>query len=212
MLNWLRTYRKLIVPTGLAILLVSLLFSITLHLQHRRQEEKDAAEADKSAGQETTQTAGQGDARNEPVLSTTPSQDQGSGVPAGLIPKEKMAIFSKQPSPGELINKLEMMEVSERRIEEKKLADLQVVWPLFFFSVMKQAEEMVTVMLDASEDGFGVIIITDINLLKNPGIVSAMPGDRIWIAGKIAEIDTQGTGQIVLTAEYVGLTAKKDSK
>ena len=67
-------------------------------------------------------------------------------------------------------------------------------------------------MLDASEDGFGVIIVAEINLQRYPGIAAAQPGDRIWIAGQIAEVDTHGTGQIVLVSEYVGFADGKGEK
>ena len=36
LLNWIQTHRKWLIPTAMAIILIFLLFSIALHLQHRR--------------------------------------------------------------------------------------------------------------------------------------------------------------------------------
>jgi hypothetical protein len=77
---------------------------------------------------------------------------------------------------------------------------------------MKRGQDSATLMLDASEDGFGVIIVTEISLQRYPGIAAAQPGDRIWVAGQIAEVDTHGTGQIALISEYVGFTDGKSGK
>jgi hypothetical protein len=201
MLNWLRTHRKWLVPTGVATILISLLFSITLHLQHRKQEERN----------------GPADVKNDdknPVRADIP-QDKPSQIPdlpSKMIPEDKISGFSREPSPDELTRKLELMDDQERKTEEKKFAELRVVWPLYFFKIVKRGQETAAVMLDASEDGFGVIIVTEINLQRYPGIAAAQPGEQIWIAGQIAEVDTHGTGQIILISEYVGFTDGKSEK
>jgi hypothetical protein len=195
MLNWFRTHGKWLIQTSVAIILISLLFSITLHLQHQKKEER--------AGSVTENNETQGQAGQ------TSSIGKIDAVPPHMIPEDKLADFSKEPSLSELIQRLSAMETHGRRAEEGRLAGLQVVWPVYFFSIMKREQETATVMLDASEDGFGVIIVTEISLQKYPGIATAQPGDRIWVAGKIAEVDTQGTGQIAFITEYVGLTVQK---
>lgn len=204
MLNWLKTHRKWLVPTGVATVLISLLFSFTLHLQHRKQEERNGQADVENGYKNAAQTDGQGIPQDKPR--------QIPDLPATMIPENKISGFSREPSPDELTRKLEIMDDQERKAEEKKFAELRVVWPLYFFKIIKRGQDTATVMLDASEDGFGVIIVTEINLQRYSGIAVAQPGDRIWVAGQIAEVDTHGTGQIVLISEYVGFADGKSEK
>jgi hypothetical protein len=203
MFNWLKTHKKWLVPTGVATVLISLLFSFTLHLQHRKQEERNGpavAENEKKSAV----LDGQGIPQDNPKLAPD--------LPPNMIPEDKISAFSREPSPDELTRKLEILDDQERKTEEKKITELRVVWPLYFFKIIKRGQDSATVMLDASEDGFGVIIVTEINLRRYPGIAAAQPGDRIWVAGQIAEVDTHGTGQIVLISEYLGFTDGKSEK
>lgn len=204
MLNWLRTHRKWLVPTGVATVLISLLFSFTLHLQHSKQEERKGPADVENGKKSAVPMDSQGD------LKDTPRQIP--DLPAKMIPEDKISDFSREPAPDELTRKLEMMDEQGRKTEEKKFAELRVVWPLYFFKIMKHGQDTATVMLDASEDGFGVIIVTEINLQRYPGIVATQPGDKIWLAGRIGEVDTHGTGQIVLVPEYVGFADGKGEK
>ena len=195
MLNRLKTHKRWLIPTGVAALLISLLFAFTLHLQHRRQGDQDApapGKADKGG------------------LQGTPRQIP--GLPAGMLPEDRLSAFSGEPAPAELLRKLEALDSYQRKTEEMKLADLQLIWPLYFFSSTRTGEDTVSVLLDASEYGFGVIIKTEISLKEYPGMASARPGDRIWLGGKIAAIDTHGTGQINFITEYVGFNGQKDGK
>ena len=201
MLNWLRTHRKWIVPTGVATILISLLFSFTLHLQHRKQEARNGAADVKNDDKNAVRTD---------IPQDKPKQIL--DLPAKMIPEDKISGFSREPPPDELTRKLEVMDEQERKTEEKKFAELRVVWPLYFFKIMKRGQDTVTVMLDASEDGFGVIIVTEINLQRCPGIAASQPGEQIWIAGQISKVDTHGTGQIVLVSEYVGFADGKSEK
>ena len=195
MLNRLKTHRRWLIPTGVAALLISLLFVVTLHLQHKRQEERDTLVPEK---------AGKGalPGNREPI----------PGLPAGMIPEDRLSAFSGDPAPTELPRKLEAMDSYQRKAEELKLVDLQLIWPLYFFSSTRSGEDTVSVLLDASEYGFGVIIKTEISLKKYPGIASARPGDKIWLGGKIAAIETAGTGQITFITEFVGFNGQRDGK
>jgi hypothetical protein len=199
MFNWLKTHKKWLVPTSIATIIISLLFSITLHLQHRKQEERVNSAAGKNDSAAGTD--------NQSTLQDAPGQIP--DLPAKMIPDDKVSGFSQTPSPAELTHKLEVMDAHERRTEEGRIADLRIIWPLYFFSITKRGQDTATMMLDASEDGFGVIIVTEISLLRYPGVAAALPGDKIWVAGKITEVDTHGTGQIILNAEYVGIADRK---
>ena len=209
MLNWLTTQKKWLIPTGVAAVLITLLFSIALHLQHRRQQEKNGPTTEHSDSKKAVQTQGENTVQDKPGPVATANQVKIPDFPARMIPEGRMSAFVREPAPAEVTRKLEAMDVYERKTEEKKLTDLQVVWPLYFFSLTKRERDMASMMLDASETGFGVIIKTDISLKKYPGMAAAQPGDKIWLAGKIAEVDTHGTGQITLVTEYVGFTDEK---
>jgi hypothetical protein len=204
MLNLLKTHRKWLVPTGVATVLISLLFSFTLHLQHRKQEERNGPADVENSKKRAAQTDSQDMPRDTPK--------QIPGLPAKMIPEDKISGFSREPAPDELTRKLEVMDEQERKTEEKKFAELRIVWPLYFFKIMKHGQDTATVMLDASEDGFGVIVVTEINLQRYPDIAASQPGDKIWIAGQIGEVDTHGTGQIVLIPKYVGFADGKGEK
>ncbi len=207
MLNWLKIQRRWLIPTGVAAALISLLFSLTLHLQQKRREARNAP-AEKTA--ETRASTGQNLLRGKSGQAST--AEKIPGLPAGMIPRDRISAFSQLPAPAEVTRKLEALDTYLRKTEEGKLADLQVIWPLYLFSSTRHGEDTVSLLLDASENGFGVIIKTEISLKRYPGIASARPGDRIWLAGKIAEVDTHGTGQITLTTEFVGFADPKGRK
>ena len=209
MLNWLNTQKKWLIPTGAAAILITLLFSITLHLQHRRQQQRNDSPTEKMGERGAVQVQRQDTSQDKNGQAATANQVKVPDLPARMIPKDSISAFAREPAPAEVTRKLEAMDVYERKTEEKKLTDLQVVWPLYFFSLTKRERDTASVMLDASETGFGVIIKTDISLKKYPGIATAQPGDKIWLAGKIAGVDTHGTGQITLITEYVGFTEEK---
>ena len=203
MLNWLTTHKRWLIPTGLASILIFLLFFVTLHLQHRRQQVQEeamavkvAADIAEKAAQKTQKTA------------DSPPAD----LPPEMIPEKEIPLYVRQPSPSEVTGRIEGTDSYGRKAEEDKLKALQIVWPLYFFSIMKRDQETARVMLDASENGFGVIVVTDIGLKKYPGILSCRPGDRIWLAGRISAIDTQGTGQIGLVTDYLGFADNHPSQ
>jgi hypothetical protein len=209
MLNWFKTQKKWFIPTGVAAVLVSLLFSITLHVQHKRQQPTTEAPTEKIDTRPAVQPQGQNTGLVKSGQTETASQEQVSDPPAGMIPESKISAFAREPAPVEVIRKLEAMNAYERKTEEKKLLELQVIWPLYFFSLAKRERDTASVMLDASETGFGVIVASEISLKKYPAISTAQPGDKIWLAGKIAGVDTHGTGQITLVTEYVGFTGQQ---
>jgi len=195
MLNWLTTHKRWLIPTGLASILIFMFFSVTLHLQHRRQQVQEEAMAVKVAADIAERAA-----QKTQKTADSPPAD----LPPEMIPEKEIPLYVRQPSPSEVTGRIEGTDSYGRKAEEDKLKALQIVWPLYFFSIMKRDQETARVMLDASENGFGVIVVTDISLKKYPGILSSRPGDRIWLAGRISAIDTQATGQIGLVTDYLG--------
>ncbi len=111
--------------------------------------------------------------------------------------------FFLRPSPDELISKLENLDYHEFTKESKDLPGLRIMWPLYFFSVVSTEDEKAQVMFDAKEDGFGVIVVVEINIVQYPQIWSIKRGQKLWIAGEITGVDPEGTGRFFVRAEYV---------
>ncbi len=77
------------------------------------------------------------------------------------------------------------------------------MWPVYFFSIMSQEEKVVTVLLDVSEDGFGVEVQSEIDTAVYPEIIELKEGDKFWIAGEILAVDPAGTGTVFLKMEHL---------
>lgn len=107
------------------------------------------------------------------------------------------------PGPDELLEKLEGLSHSEFNQETHKLPGLKVMWPAYFFSIKEIKDNMAEVILDASEDGFGVLLMTEIDTTTYPEIKSLERGAKIWLAGEITGVDPSGTGEIALATEHV---------
>lgn len=134
-----------------------------------------------------------------------PQQNQSGPTDSEDPPREQpqSTTFYLRPGPDELLQKLEGLNYQEFKKETKNLPGLRVMWPAYFFSVVTVANNKAEVMLDASEDGFGVILVTEVDIKKYPEILKIKRGKKIWLAAEIAGVDPAGTGQILLTTEYV---------
>lgn len=143
----------------------------------------------------------------------TPKQQTTYTIPADQRPETnssssdgkalQSSSFLLHPGPAELLEKLEGLRHSDFNREARKLPGLKVMWPAYFFSIKEIKDNMAEVILDASEDGFGVILITRIDTTTYPAIKSLDRGTKIWLAGEITGVDPSGTGQIVLATEHV---------
>ncbi len=111
--------------------------------------------------------------------------------------------FFLKPTPTELMENFREMEPYELKTEAKKLPGLRVMWPTYFFSILKEDPGIVTLLLDTTEDGFGVTIVCDINSSKYPQILKLKRGDKLWVAGEISGMDSEGVGQIFITPEHI---------
>ena len=59
------------------------------------------------------------------------------------------------------------------------------------------------VLFDVSEDGFGALILASIDTTTYPETLQLETGKKIWLAGEITGVDPSGTGQFVISTEYV---------
>jgi uncharacterized protein YneF (UPF0154 family) len=124
----------------------------------------------------------------------------------GLQPRQSTpattAYFLK-PSPDELLEQLASMEnLTEDAIDEK-FTQLSVLWPAYFFTLRETEDGRKGILLDVSEDGFGVVIDSEVDLNLYPQLRELAGGEKIWIGGKILAVDPAGTGTIYLETEQL---------
>jgi uncharacterized protein YneF (UPF0154 family) len=135
-----------------------------------------------------------------------PEQSHEQQAQAGMQPRQatrtSTAYFLK-PSPDELLEQLASMEnLTEDAIGEK-FTQLSVLWPAYFFTLRETEDGRRSIVLDVSEDGFGVVIESDVDLNLYPQVGQLARGERIWIGGKILAVDPAGTGTIYLATEQL---------
>jgi len=114
--------------------------------------------------------------------------------------------FFLKPLPGELMEMIADLDSLDESVATKKFSGLPVMWAVYYFSVLKKNDNMVTVQLDVSEDGFGVIVVCDVDVSEYPQIAEIESGRKIWVAGEILAVDPSGTGTIYLKTDYVRFT------
>lgn len=117
--------------------------------------------------------------------------------------KPSVNTYFLKPTPAEIMSMVKDLVDSELPVPKEKYENLRIVWPVYFFQVNEQAGEMVSVQFDTSKDGFGVNVISDIDSLKYPEILTATPYQKIWLAGEITAIEATGTGTIFMKTEHV---------
>ena len=140
----------------------------------------------------------------ERVVFTMPAVQQNSSATAEEnTEKNQSSTFYLEPGPAEILEKLEGLNYQEFLEESATLPGLKVMWPVYFFSIRKLENEIAEVLLDVSEDGFGALILTSIDTSKYPEILKLEPGKKIWVAGEISGVDPSGTGQFLISTEYV---------
>lgn len=113
------------------------------------------------------------------------------------------ASFFLKPSAAELMEKFTEMDPHEFKTQAKKLPGLRIMWPTYYFSTLKDEADITTILLDTTEDGFGVTISCTINSSKYPKLQHLQRGDKLWVAGEILGVDTEGVGQIFIAAEHL---------
>jgi hypothetical protein len=77
------------------------------------------------------------------------------------------------------------------------------LWQAYFFAATAAEGGKSHLLLDVSDDGFGVEIQSEVALAIYPEIASLNIGDPLWIAGEILAVDPAGTGTVHLKCEYL---------
>ena len=113
--------------------------------------------------------------------------------------------FFLKPSPDELLAELASMENLNEDVVNSKFSYLRVMWPAYFFTLENTEDNKATLLLDVSEDGFGVIIRSEVKTASHPQLLDLVGGEKVWIAGEIVAVDPSGTGTIHLKTEHIRL-------
>ena len=116
---------------------------------------------------------------------------------------KKTSSFFLRPSPAELLDQLASMENLHDSVAQEKLQYLRVLWPVYFFSLELLEGGGETIVLDISEDGFGVAVQGSVQSVDYPQLAELKAGDKIWVAGEIAAVDPSGTGTVYLNIELL---------
>ncbi len=135
-------------------------------------------------------------------VTLAPSQQQAANGAQRTRQSSGGAYFLK-PSAEELLTLIRESGQAQLPRDNQKYVGFRVMWPCYFFQVLKQEGNRATVLLDVSEDGFGATILTDIDLKLFPEIVNTERGHKVWIAGEIIGVDPTGTGTIHIVTEEV---------
>lgn len=109
--------------------------------------------------------------------------------------------FFLEPSPHQLLQQLTSLENLNEGAVEGKYVGLRVLWPAYFFTLQEGQGNKRTLVLDVDENGFGVILESEVDLAAYPQLTTLTVGKKLWIGGEIEAVDRAGTGTVFLKAE-----------
>ncbi len=120
--------------------------------------------------------------------------------------QKNTAAFFLKPSPSELLEQLKELEDLNEDVVQARFSGLRVLWPVYYFSLNEtneQGSDKQRLLADVSEDGFGVMVRTDISLQDYPHLKELEQGQKMWVGGEILAVDPEGTGIIYIQAEHI---------
>lgn len=79
---------------------------------------------------------------------------------------------------------------------------MPVGWFVYFSQAYPSEENLFTVTLDTDKNGFGTVIVCEVDLTTFPQFRSMETGKKIWVAGHIKNISLEGTGTINLEPDH----------
>ena len=95
------------------------------------------------------------------------------------------------------------MENLNKDVVNSKFSYLRVLWPAFFFTLEQDEAGQTTLLLDVSEDGFGVQIQSEVDVGAFPQLLELTTGEKMWLGGEILAVDPNGTGTIYIKTEHI---------
>ncbi len=132
----------------------------------------------------------------------TPQKENGKRVDESTVPT---STYFLSPSPDELLDQLASMEGLTEAVVNEKFSNLSVLWPAYFFNLQTTEGGQKILLLDVSENGFGVVIESVIEPLLYPQLQELGSGKKIWIGGQILAVDPAGTGTIYLKTKQLSI-------
>lgn len=191
MISWYKKNKELLLPlVGVAVFFGFLAF-LGLYFQGSSAK-KDAAKEEEIKIFKKVDITPQKNEANEEIADSDTSQNK----------PESNAFFLK-PSAAEILDVMEGLTPVELDEKTHDFPGLKVMWPLYFFQIVGIEELDPKILLDVSEDGFGVSVLCDVDMAKYPQIENTEVGELLWIAGEIIGVDPEGTGQILIKTEQI---------
>ena len=129
-----------------------------------------------------------------------PEKKEGGGPSE---PSPQATTFHLQPSPDELLQQLTSLENLNEDVIAAKFSGLRVLWPVYFFNLEETEGGKATILLDVSEDGFGMVVESEVDTSAYPQLRGLPIGKKIWIGGEILAVDQSGTGTVYLKTEHL---------
>ena len=113
--------------------------------------------------------------------------------------------FFLTPTAAEVLTALRDADPYAEQPDLKDGPPMKVMWPGYYFPDQEIIEHdgTVSIQLDVDASGFGVILACTINLADYPQVKTLEPGQLIWVAGEVTEIDMEGTGTVFINVEYI---------
>ncbi|GAB6193770.1 hypothetical protein JCM39068_35210 [Desulfocastanea catecholica] len=139
-------------------------------------------------------------------LKTGPEQTQQSQ--SSTKPPATNTTYFLRPSPEELFEHLAAMENLNADVIDKKISQMPVLWPAYFFALRQRENGQMSVVLDVSKDGFGVVLESAVDPGLYPQLLELARGEKIWIGGKILAVDPAGTGTVYLETDQLRIGAE----
>ncbi len=185
--------KELIKKNELIILLCSLLaffVLLTLTTIYYRSDKKNKRE------------------KEEPVVVEgviAPENQKESGNPEKQPETIGSETFFLTPTAAEVLTALREADPYAEQPDLKDGPPMKVMWPGYFFPDQEIIENNgeVIIQFDVDESGFGVILVCTVKLADYPQVKALEPGQLIWVAGEVTEIDMEGTGTVSINVEYI---------
>jgi hypothetical protein len=118
-------------------------------------------------------------------------------------PKAAKVSYFLKPSAEELLAQLTSMENLNEDVINAKFSHLPVLWQAYFFALQETEDGLTRILLDVSEDGFGVVLESEVDPGSYPQLRELISGEKIWIGGEILAVDRTGTGTIYLKTDQL---------
>ena len=139
--------------------------------------------------------------KDEPVRVELPTGQQKKRQMAAKPAAATTATYYLKPAPDEILQQLASMNYLKADVIKEKFSQLPVLWPAYFFTIQKTEDGRSSLVLDVSEDGFGAVIESEIDIGLYPQLQELKTGQKVWIGGKILGVDPAGTGKIYLKSD-----------